>query len=319
MRYALLALLLLGFGAGEAIAFDCAKAQRDDEKAICADAKLKALDDAMSDAYRDSMARLGPREKEALRLSQRIWLDGRKNCGGDGQCLDLRISDRLRALRPQAASGPGGIELVAWFFAQKGDRARWKIDVSAFKFASPQHSRTLDAYLEKLMAELPLGPIPEDEQMPEAPPYEHFQDLRVNYLSRRFISIEDSVYVYSGGAHGNYGSQFLNINLERDREVTFRDMFRKGSERALIKACQDRIQAERAERNQDDGEGWDYRPVVIEKLGNLQNWRFQADAASVYFAPYEVGSYAEGEYECRLPLSFLRPFLQPQNAWIASP
>ena len=316
MRRAVLSFLICMAGANPALAFDCSKAARADEKAICADPSLVALDAQMSDAYARGLAKLDAQGQAAMKLSQRVWLADRASCEGDGECLRGRIESRIGQLNPVPQAGTGGPQLLPWFSSQPGARNRWTIMVSGFTFAPPAQSLTLQTYLQNIDAEMPREEIPADEIMPDGVPFQHVRSLTPTYLTARFLSASDSVYEYGGGAHGNYGSTFLNMDVAKDAELQFYDMFVQGSESALIAECQRLLKQERAARNDDDGEGWDYRGIVIEKIGKLIYWTFSQDSAAVYFAPYEAGSYAEGEYECRMPVAFLKPWLKPGNPWV---
>lgn len=63
MRTTLAAITLLTL-ATPALAFDCAKATTDVEKAICADPQLKTLDDQLADAYAAVKAASAPPEQK---------------------------------------------------------------------------------------------------------------------------------------------------------------------------------------------------------------------------------------------------------------
>jgi uncharacterized protein len=83
----LLVALILAFAAGfpaaalaEGPTFDCAKAQGEVEKLICADAALAALDHQLDAAYKAATAKAkGPVATE-LRETQRGWVSGRNEC-----------------------------------------------------------------------------------------------------------------------------------------------------------------------------------------------------------------------------------------------
>ncbi|MDE1146673.1 MAG: lysozyme inhibitor LprI family protein [Azospirillaceae bacterium] len=70
--------------------FDCAAANRPAEKAICADAKLAALDAEIAALYKTAQAKAGP-AAEALKIEQRRWLQGRDGLFvQDGRVLDTQ-------------------------------------------------------------------------------------------------------------------------------------------------------------------------------------------------------------------------------------
>lgn len=318
MRRTVLSLMMVLVGAAPALAFDCAKAARDDEKAICADPKLKAADAAMDAAYKAVRSKLNTADIKALVTSQRLWLSQREDCGADAECLLYRTQSRARELSPQPESGPGGVDLVPFFIATPGDRTHWEVMVSGFHLDQPK-SIAFESYVQEVQAEAQREPLsPEDVTM-DGSPYVFDQALSATYASPRFLSVASSVYEYTGGAHGNYGKSFRHFDLSQDVEVSYSAIFAEGAEATIMPECRRLLKMQRAERLggevlEDDGI-WNLRESVLQAVGDISNWTFAADSAAMYFAPYEVGSYAEGEYECRMPLSFLKPLIKPGNPW----
>lgn len=101
-----LALLLASAAAAplQAASFDCARAQSPDERAVCADAELSALDSEMGGlwyAYSRIpllMGANGVRQDDA-----RAFLEARGKCGGDTACLTALYRQRIATLKGQIA------------------------------------------------------------------------------------------------------------------------------------------------------------------------------------------------------------------------
>lgn len=321
MRRAVLALLMSMAATAPAHAFDCAKARSVDEVTICADPQLKAADDAMAAAYASAKARLDAGEQKQLLASQRVWLQARRDeCGEQADCILMRTGEREKQLDPQVQSGPGELQLVPFLRAGKGSPSQWQYQLAAFRLEPPFESATFDAFLMGLEAELPRAPIPAEDIIEGGGQYVQDRALTATYGSPRFLSVSLFTYEYAGGAHGNYDQTGHHFDLASDRQVGFDDIFTPDAAASIIPECTDLIRQAREERNAPhggDAESWDYRQPVAEAVPDLSRWTFAADSAAVYFAPYEVGSYAEGEYECRMPLAFLEPLLRPGNPWVA--
>ncbi len=49
-----------------------------------------------------------------------------------------------------------------------------------------------------------------------------------------------------------------------------------------------------------------YAETIADSVQDFSNWLVYADRAEVYFAPYALGSYAEGEYTCALSKALLQ-------------
>jgi len=92
--------LLLAPAPARAASFDCARASAPDERAICADPALSALDSEMGGLW-FAYSRLpmlmggnGNRHDEA-----RTFLAARRRCGGDTGCLTALYGQRITALQ----------------------------------------------------------------------------------------------------------------------------------------------------------------------------------------------------------------------------
>lgn len=80
-----------------AASFDCAKAQRPAERAICADAGLSDLDEQLARYYHGALAAL-QENAACLHGDQRDWLKHRDACAADTACLKRSYLDRLSEL-----------------------------------------------------------------------------------------------------------------------------------------------------------------------------------------------------------------------------
>lgn len=78
--------------------FDCAKAGRSDEFAICASPRLSALDRVLSEEFRALKRSLSGSQERLLRLKQSEWLAERGRCPGD-QCIEATTIRRIRELQ----------------------------------------------------------------------------------------------------------------------------------------------------------------------------------------------------------------------------
>jgi uncharacterized protein len=90
--------------------FDCARAAKPAERAICRDFELAKLEREVTDAYLRARALNGPAERE-LTSRQRIWLASRDACGPDKTCLMQSMGGRLNELQAIAQSTPAPLPL----------------------------------------------------------------------------------------------------------------------------------------------------------------------------------------------------------------
>ena len=90
--------LLLAAGSVNAASFDCNKARTFVEKAICADATLGKLDEAMEKNYGGSLVTdIGAQPRRHLQRSQRTWLKTRDRCRTNA-CIEQAYRQRIDAL-----------------------------------------------------------------------------------------------------------------------------------------------------------------------------------------------------------------------------
>ena len=292
-----------------ALAFDCSKAATDVEKAICSDPQLKRLDDQMADAYASVKAASSTAERKMLVRSQKRWIAEREYCSGDETgmpaCIAAKMKDRLSLLLGTPESGPGAPgKLVPVFLVQDGDATRWDIDLSLMRFADAKTpgETYLNRYTDDILGKATLGPHGEDSN---GMTYAQEDNLALTYASPALLSVRHDNYVNEGGAHGNYGTGNLNIDLASGRLLTIKDIVDAAGAATLTERCTAEIEAERKKRVPDaDDVPYDAKTraaTIAETVRNLSSWSIGQDEITVTFNPYAVGSYAEGIYTCTFP------------------
>ncbi|QTD44182.1 lysozyme inhibitor LprI family protein [Ottowia testudinis] len=107
-----------------AASFDCQRAKTPNERAVCADAALSALDERMASDYQSALTRAGPR-KSAVAAWQRDWLMAGdiSSCNGDQPCLQRAYTGRQALLaRVAPASAPEAVWTGRWRKPANGAR-----------------------------------------------------------------------------------------------------------------------------------------------------------------------------------------------------
>lgn len=98
IKYVLVAVVALFPLAGYSASFDCQKATKADEKAVCADRSLNDLDVEMATKYQFLQGLFPMGTRGAMRDAQQIWLRNRQECGSDTACLTKSYKSRLQQL-----------------------------------------------------------------------------------------------------------------------------------------------------------------------------------------------------------------------------
>jgi len=96
-------LLLLG-NAASATSFDCSKANTPQEKLICSDDSLSALDEQLARTYKERLNRSKDRDSE--RRSQIRWLDEVRDKCSSKDCMRRAYEGRLKTLVPPDSGCP---------------------------------------------------------------------------------------------------------------------------------------------------------------------------------------------------------------------
>ena len=310
LRPSLIALSLLALLPAPVFAFDCAKAKTAVEKAICADASLKGLDDALSAAYGALKAKLAPPEQKMLASAQKRWIARREFCEGAEEgisaCVKAQTAERLSLLAATPQSGPGAPgALVPVFLVQEGSPKLYDIDIAVLRFADPKTpgEQTLNRLADETLAAVTLGPHGQEAGASILAREDRFI---LTYASPGFMSVRHDFYMNEGGAHGNYGTGNYNIDMATGRLLTAKDLLPEPSAAILTLWCKKQIEAEKKKRLPDIDLGEDQAErdkTIAAQIRTLASWSIGQDEIVVSFDPYAVGAYAEGAYECRFPTS----------------
>lgn len=313
MRRIWMAGLGLLAGAAPALAMDCKAARTDIEKAICASPEAVAADAAMVAAYNALRERLAPADREALLVSQRAWIKRRGfGCESDkpayAQCLANETSQRRAFFEARAEAGPGvDSALIPVIVARPGKPRDWEIDVELLKFVEPKTpgEMTFNAEVAKMLKDIPT----DRKEIERNQTWSHDVWMRLTWLSPRLLSSRIEGYEFSGGAHGNPSTIGLNIDMKSGRKLAFADGFDKAAQEKLTEACMAQIVPEKVKRGMDAPKGDELKTLrqgVDEGLAILDTWNFTPKGATIVYGHYAIGSYAEGTYECDVPLARLK-------------
>ena len=300
-------------------AFDCGKAQTAVEKAICADAKLRAADDAMAATYDKLRAAADAAGKEALKVSQLRWIAQREGCAYPGAldvpaCVADLTYRRKAVLTALPETGPAdGPDLAPWFIQKEGKTGSWDIGLDLVRYAQPQSegeeifNREVVALAAPALLETStLGTA--TEKVPADRMYAYGVSLVPTYASRKLISALAEGYEDRGGAHPNSWTRAINVALDEGRRLGFGDLFPKEASGIFAKLCADQLVAARRVRTSDATmnleDGADV--VILSHIKDLDNWSFRTDKATVMFDAYLIGSHAEGPYTCELDMARLK-------------
>lgn len=318
-----LSLAAVMLAANPAQAFDCAKAATPVEKAICGDDTLKSLDDRMSEAYGAVRKLSTETERPMLTRSQKAWIAEREaNCPkseiGMVPCVSDMTRERLKLFegKPESGTAPDS-RVIPVFILQEGTPEVYELDVTMLRFADARTpgEKRFNAIADEIGARVKTGKHGEDT-MDRV--YSMIEAMSFRFAAPRLYSVEHSFWSFTGGAHGNGGTQNFNFDPVTGKDYTVDDVFPEDAVVKLIASCKDKIIAEKKIRwgsePYDPAQDFSMQDGVIgEHVATFSRWSFDAGGASVNFDSYAIGSYAEGTYACDFPMAELKALARPDS------
>ncbi len=154
----------------------------------------------------------------------------------------------------------------------------------------------------------------------QEPGYYQSINWKIAAQSTRLVSLYAEEEQYEGGAHPTSNFQALLWDKARNDLIAPARLFANGADMKAVDAyvCR-QIEAARSKRSgtpvSENGSGFDCPKFADSKLILIPSTvTGKIGAVDALYAPYEVGSYAEGPYEVRVPQSQLKAVLAPDFA-----
>lgn len=134
-------------------------------------------------------------------------------------------------------------------------------------------------------------------------------DVKEIYQSPELISLELSQYLYTGGAHGNGSTTFLNMDPKDGRTLNLEDLFSDFNEFKNFAEKKFREKNKIAQTESINSTGFwfdDDEFYLPETVG------FTLDNLVFIYNNYEITSYADSPVEFKISKSEANPFLKSQ-------
>ena len=176
----------------------------------------------------------------------------------------------------------------------------------AFSTINSNLSKSMEAEQGKFLTEASEFFSTEDS----AGGWQESRSYSIAYYSEELVSLVGEVYSYTGGAHGNtfYLSSNYSIKDSKASLLRLGDLFKAGSNyvKALSSYCMNDLLLQEA--------GWITSGEIksfTEK--ELEVFAITPEGIKFAFAPYAVGSYAEGSYFVTVPFGELKRIIDPKG------
>ncbi|WP_432665837.1 DUF3298 and DUF4163 domain-containing protein [Wukongibacter baidiensis] len=154
----------------------------------------------------------------------------------------------------------------------------------ALELINKEINEDIDKYIERMSY---IKEVEEGEERVSA--YSFFIETDVATNQNGILSIGLDMYEYTGGAHGNYWTQFYNFDLLEGKEIELKDFFEEDVDylELIYKNIFEQIKNnEYWTKNLQEYYYKDKEPLIF---------FIQDGMIKIYFAAYGLGSYADGE------------------------
>jgi hypothetical protein len=134
--------------------------------------------------------------------------------------------------------------------------------------------------------------------------YEDIQNISVCYNENGYVILNIDAYAYTGGAHGNGGSNFNCLDVKNKKGLKLKDVLKADSAH-----LQPIVEAEF--RKQQGLKPTDSLTSILfeNHLATTDNFYFTNKGIGFYYFPYEVAAYAVGPIHVFVPFASLRNYL----------
>lgn len=128
----------------------------------------------------------------------------------------------------------------------------------------------------------------------------------VTYNNNGLVCIVNNCYSYAGGAHGMYANIPVIFDLEQNRILTKKDIFKPDTDEAIIKLIIKYFIAhgDADDKPSDESEGIYKDDVFVENNIGIEN-----GSIIFFYQPYEINSYVAGSYSAVIKISDLLPYI----------
>lgn len=132
-------------------------------------------------------------------------------------------------------------------------------------------------------------------------------DSRVQWYKNNLLVYRVDYNEYTGGAHGIYAANFLNIDLTNNRILKLDDIFTGDYVDMVTKQLWDQLSADNNGLSRQELEDMGYGSTG--ELLPTENFFLDEDGITFYYNVYEFTPYVMGPTEIKLSYKNLEPFL----------
>jgi len=130
------------------------------------------------------------------------------------------------------------------------------------------------------------------------------------FNERDLLSIAYNSYMYTGGAHGMYGTSNYVFDTKTGRAITLDKIFLPGYDAKLTKLLEQQF---RKDNEVAAGQSLSDFGLFVEKIEPTENFFIAKNGIGFTYVPYEIGPYAAGQIEIIVPYTLLNELINPKG------
>lgn len=299
--------------------FDCSKASNSIERTICKEPELATADRELAAVYGTLTGRLGTAAKEHLAKDQVRWIVARnRECTAEPDdmavCLRNRYAARIANLK---VFGDGAYPFISTLSIDgKGKlgliRYSYSIEYPHFDGTTADFS-AINARFAGAARKAADQAKPKDADAgtdrEQGRTYQ--QSFEVYRPGPDAVTIGETFYGYSGGAHGFGGTECTLVDLRSGRGVGPDGVFAPGDAWVPIVVQLVGVDLKKQFVEKPGFEDALETKSLSKLLREARHYCWKSNKLELVFNAYEVGPYAAGPYEVIIPYDRLRGHFRP--------
>lgn len=131
---------------------------------------------------------------------------------------------------------------------------------------------------------------------------------QVSLLNDKILSLTQTLYQFTGGAHGGTVIRGRNFDLSTGTELKLHDVL--ASEKSLAKIAE--LCRADLEKQHTFEERWMMEGTDPKEPNNYSGFWFSKEGLHINFGQYQIASYAEGMFEVKIPYDQLNDVLSTE-------
>ncbi len=131
--------------------------------------------------------------------------------------------------------------------------------------------------------------------------------IMVMYENEKYITLANYNFSYTGGAHGNYGTELVVLNKQSGKQMHLGDVLTSQGIK-LLPAILDRVA--RLQFGIKNNLPLDQNNFFVKTINPSKNFYITSTGIGFLYAPYELKSFADGDVNLLIPFTALKTYLQ---------